>query len=98
MLTTTVEQRPTQAPTPSRRRRFGALFLVSLAATGALVGAWWLSGLPAITVEVGAVPGVQFVDVDLETKLVVAAGAELHDQAIRAAIGEGGYGANPSSL
>jgi copper ion binding protein len=45
----------------------------------------------AVENEVGRVPGVSTVDVDLETKLVVVRGERLEDDAIRAAIDEAGY-------
>ena len=45
----------------------------------------------ALTSEVEKVAGVSSVDVDLNTKRVVVAGAELDDAAIRAAIDEAGY-------
>lgn len=45
----------------------------------------------AVTEEVGAVPGVASVDVDLDTKLVRVAGVGLDDSALRAAIDEAGY-------
>ena len=45
----------------------------------------------AVSAEVGAVTGVESVDVDLETKLVVVRGDGLDDAAIRAAIEEAGY-------
>ena len=45
----------------------------------------------AVNEEVSAVAGVSDVDVDLETKLVVVRGEDLHDAAIRAAIDEAGY-------
>jgi len=45
----------------------------------------------AVEQEVGAVAGVQAVDVDLDTKLVVVRGAGLSDEALRAAIDEAGY-------
>jgi copper chaperone CopZ len=45
----------------------------------------------AVSEEVAAVPGVESVDVDLETKLVVVRGDGLDDAAIRAAIEEAGY-------
>lgn len=48
----------------------------------------------AVANEVGAVPGVESVDVDLDTKLVVVRGAPLDDAAIRAAIEEAGYEAD----
>lgn len=41
--------------------------------------------------EVGAVAGVEAVDVDLETKLVTVHGAQLEDAALRAAIDEAGF-------
>lgn len=41
--------------------------------------------------EVSAVDGVESVDVDLETKLVVVHGEGLDDAALRAAIDEAGY-------
>jgi copper chaperone len=45
----------------------------------------------AVKDEVGAVAGVQSVDVDLETKLVTIRGRDLDDTALRAAIDEAGY-------
>ena len=45
----------------------------------------------AVRDEVSAVPGVESVEVDLETKRVDVAGAPLDDAAIRAAIEEAGY-------
>ena len=45
----------------------------------------------AIKSEVSTVPGVETIDVDLETKLVVVKGEALDDGAIRAAIDEAGY-------
>jgi copper chaperone CopZ len=45
----------------------------------------------AVTGELGAVPGVASVDVDLETKLVRVLGEQLDDAALRAAIDEAGY-------
>jgi copper chaperone len=45
----------------------------------------------AVSEEVGAVAGVESVDVDLDTKLVVVRGGALDDAAIRAAIEEAGY-------
>jgi len=45
----------------------------------------------AVAREVGALPGVDAVDVDLETKLVVVRGEAVEDAAIRAAIAEAGY-------
>ena len=45
----------------------------------------------AVEEEVGAVPGVSAVDVDLETKLVTVTGDSLDDTLLRAAIAEAGY-------
>jgi copper chaperone CopZ len=45
----------------------------------------------AVKDEVSAVSGVESVDVDLATKLVVVRGEGLDDAAIRAAIDEAGY-------
>lgn len=45
----------------------------------------------AVKEEVGAVAGVESVDVDLETKLVVVHGDGLDDRQLRAAIAEAGY-------
>jgi copper chaperone len=45
----------------------------------------------AITDEVGALPGVEAVDVDLETKIVAVTGDPLDERAIIAAIDEAGY-------
>ena len=45
----------------------------------------------AVESEVGRVPGVEFVDADLETKLVLVRGDGLQDEALRAAIDEAGY-------
>lgn len=45
----------------------------------------------AVETEVGAVTGVAAVDVDLDTKLVVATGTGLDRDAIVAAIDEAGY-------
>jgi len=45
----------------------------------------------AVQEEVSAVPGVESVTVDLETKRVDVAGEALDDAAIRAAIEEAGY-------
>ncbi len=45
----------------------------------------------AIEGEVGRVPGVEFVEADLETKLVLVRGEGLEDEALRAAIDEAGY-------
>ncbi len=41
--------------------------------------------------ELSDVPGVESVDVDLESKLVTVRGEELDDEALRAAIDEAGY-------
>ena len=45
----------------------------------------------AITAEVGVVPGVRQVDVDLDTKLVRISGENLDDSTLVAAIDEAGY-------
>jgi copper chaperone len=45
----------------------------------------------AISTEVGRVPGVGAVEVDLERKVVVVRGDALPDDEIRAAIDEAGY-------
>ena len=45
----------------------------------------------AVKEEVGAVEGVESVDVDLETKLVSVRGNGLDDARLRAAIAEAGY-------
>jgi copper chaperone CopZ len=45
----------------------------------------------AVEEEVSAVPGVESVSIDLETKRVDVAGESLDDAAIRAAIEEAGY-------
>ena len=45
----------------------------------------------AIVEEVGALAGVDSVEVDLETKLVTVHGPSLDDAALRAAIDEAGY-------
>ena len=50
----------------------------------------------AVEQEVSAVAGVESVDVDLETKLVVVRGEGLDDAALRAAIDEAGYDAEPA--
>jgi copper chaperone len=47
----------------------------------------------AITAEVGRVPGVEAVDVDLETKRVQVRGQELDEGTVVAAIDEAGYDA-----
>ena len=45
----------------------------------------------AVEEEVGRVPGVESVDADVESKLVVVRGEGLEDGALRAAIDEAGY-------
>jgi copper chaperone CopZ len=45
----------------------------------------------AITREVGAVEGVEAVDVDLDAKRVTVRGAQLDDEKLRAAIDEAGF-------
>ena len=45
----------------------------------------------AVEREVGQVEGVESVDADLETKLVVVRGAGFDDADVRAAIAEAGY-------
>jgi copper chaperone len=45
----------------------------------------------AVEQEVGQVPGVEFVQADVDTKLVVVRGEGLDDSALRAAIDEAGY-------
>jgi copper chaperone len=50
----------------------------------------------SVTDEVGAVPGVTSVDVDLQSKKVVVAGTALDDTALRAAIEEAGCAADVS--
>ena len=45
----------------------------------------------AIKREVGAVPGVEQVQVDLETKTVTVSGSELDDVGLRTAIDAAGY-------
>ena len=47
----------------------------------------------AVNAEVSKVAGVELVDVDLVTKLVVVRGADLDAEAVRAAIDEAGYDA-----
>lgn len=47
----------------------------------------------AVEQELGQVPGVESIDVDLDTKLVVVRGEGLEDEALRAAIDEAGYAA-----
>ena len=48
----------------------------------------------AVTEEVGAVAGVESVEVDLDSKLLTVRGTALDDAAIRAAINEAGYQAD----
>jgi len=50
----------------------------------------------AVSDELLAVPGVASVDVDLETKLVAVHGEPLDEPALRDAIGEAGYTAQPA--
>ena len=45
----------------------------------------------SVTEELSEVEGVEAVDVDLNTKLVVVTGSGLDDAALRAAIEEAGY-------
>ena len=45
----------------------------------------------AVTDELTKVDGVEGIDVDLDTKLVVVTGEQLDDSALRAAIDEAGY-------
>ena len=45
----------------------------------------------AVTEELESVPGVESVQVDLDSKLVTVIGDALDDTALRAAIGEAGY-------
>jgi copper chaperone CopZ len=45
----------------------------------------------SVTEEVSAVEGVEVVEVDLETKLVVVRGKGLDDAELRAAIDDAGY-------
>jgi copper chaperone len=45
----------------------------------------------AVKDEVAAVPGVESVDVDLDTKVVTVVGEALEDGVLRAAIEEAGY-------
>jgi len=47
----------------------------------------------AVSSELEQVPGVESVDVDLETKIVKVRGSELDDAALRAAIEVAGYAA-----
>jgi copper chaperone len=50
----------------------------------------------AVEQELSAVSGVESVDVDLAAKLVVVTGDALDDDALRAAIDEAGYDAEPA--
>lgn len=50
----------------------------------------------AITAEVGALPGVEQVEVDLDRRLVVISGNALDAAALAAAIEEAGYKAVPA--
>ena len=50
----------------------------------------------AVEQELSGVAGVESVEVDLETKLVVVRGDGLEDEALRAAIDEAGYDAEPA--
>jgi copper chaperone len=45
----------------------------------------------SVTEEVGALPGVEAVDVDLASGRVVVTGAGIEDDAVRAAVAEAGY-------
>ena len=45
----------------------------------------------AVAEELGRVPGVEHVAVDLEAKLVTVGGDDLEDAQLRAAIAEAGY-------
>lgn len=45
----------------------------------------------AVREEVGRIPGVQAVDVDLDSKRVVVQGEGVTDDAVRAAVEEAGY-------
>jgi copper chaperone CopZ len=49
----------------------------------------------AVRTEVGAIDGVDRVDVDLATKLVTVHGTGLDDAAVRVAVDEAGYEAVP---
>jgi copper chaperone len=51
----------------------------------------------AVSSELMAVPGVASVDVDLATKLVVVHGDALDEAALRGAIDEAGYTAQPAA-
>jgi len=45
----------------------------------------------AVSSEIQEVPGVESVDVDLDSKLVTVHGSDLDDAALRAAIEDAGY-------
>ena len=45
----------------------------------------------AVEAEVGRVPGVESVNADLDSKLVIVCGEGLEDAALRSAIDEAGY-------
>jgi copper chaperone len=47
--------------------------------------------IAAVEEEVGRVPGVESVNADLDSKLVVVRGDGLEDEVLRAAIDEAGY-------
>jgi copper chaperone CopZ len=49
-----------------------------------------------VTAEVGSVPGVATVEVDLAGKLVRVRGTGVEDAAVREAIDEAGYDAEPA--
>jgi len=48
----------------------------------------------AVMTEVGALPGVSTVEVDLETKVVTVTGEDVRDDLVRAAVVEAGYEAS----
>ena len=50
----------------------------------------------AVEEEIGRVSGVESVDADLDSKLVVVRGDGLEDETLRAAIDEAGYAASPA--
>jgi copper chaperone CopZ len=49
----------------------------------------------AVAEEVGAVPGVEAVDVDLQTGALTVTGRGLDDEAVAAAVAEAGYEVRP---
>jgi copper chaperone len=51
--------------------------------------------IAAVRGEIEKVPGVQTVDVDLETKAVVVTGSAVDPAAVKAAVDEAGYEAVP---